>query len=515
MNDLDNEIRRAFDELVNAAPPPPTASSSTVRFVTDRAPRNTRILAVAASVLLVAAVGIIVFAQRNGGTQTLTTSDEPDASQVATTQPREQSAPNTIRVETGGSPEPVTSVERPPGGEYEVTVAPLFPGTTEPVPAPGQDYNGVYFAYLHEGVGPDDPLQLRFDVLQAFSGDDCATRFGGDSPGVCTPFGTDVNAVVGQLDLAVTEVPISVRDISSEASYRISGTELLALVNGATLSPSAPDSFLFSGGFGFLLTFESGTLTRIDQPGAEQPDSTAVGWTIATAPFPSLSYLACCGIDWAGPASPDVPIDPADELAPGIYNIRQVEADEPLDGVLTLEVRSYVRCNELGARGDCLGDGPYVDSDLGVADRPDRVVDLALDETVGVAVSGFACTADQALSDDQFGRGSDLAVLYTELADSYRTSVIEPLAEGVSASDIERSFTARKGVGFFDPGCPTSSPFAWAPSAGPAVRTPFIADVDSSIDPLSVNIWQTIILTALEVDQQGGMTLYVTAGLTS
>lgn len=515
MNDLDNEIRRAFDELVNAAPPPPSAPSPIVSSLTDRDPRGSRLLAVAASVLLVAAVGTIVYTQRNGGTRTIVTSDEAGSSEVATTQPRAESAPNTIRVETGGSPEPVTSVERPPDGEYEVISAPFFPGTTEPVPAPGEEYDGVYFAYLHEGVGPDDPLQLRFDVVQAFSGDDCAARFGGDSSSVCTPFGTDVNGMVGQLDLTVTEVPISVRDISSEAGYRISGTELLALVNGATPSPSAPGDFAFSGGYGFLLTFDNGGLIRIDQPGANQPESNAVGWTAATAPFPSLSYLACCGTDWAGPASPDVPIDPADELAPGIYNIRQVESDEPLDGILALEVRSYVRCDELGARGECFGDEPYVNSDLGVADQPDRVVELALDATVGVAVSGFACTADEALSDDQVGRGSDLAALYTELADSYRTTVIEPLAEGVSGRDVQRSLTARNGAGFFDPGCPTWSPFAWAPSVGPIVRTPFIADVDSPIDPLSVNIWQTIIPTALEVDQQGEMTLYVTAGFTS
>jgi len=70
-------------------------------------------------------------------------------------------------------------------------------------------------------------------------------------------------------------------------------------------------------------------------------------------------------------------------------------------------------------------------------------------------------------------------------------------------------------AGFFDPGCPTWSPLAWAPSAGPVVRTPFIADVDSPIDPLSLNIWQTVIPAAPEVDQQGEMTLYVIAGFTS
>ncbi len=140
------------------------------------------------------------------------------------------------------------------------------------------------------------------------------------------------------------------------------------------------------------------------------------------------------------------------------------------------------------------------------------MIDLALDATVGVAVSGFACTADQPLFDDQIGRGSDLADLYSELADSYRTMVIDPLDEGVSAADVQRSLMARNGPGFFDPGCPMWSPFAWAPSTGPTIRTGFIADVNPALEPRSVNIWQTIIPTALMVDEQGEIQIPSSAG---
>ena len=282
MNDLDNQIRRAFDELVNAAPPPPSGPSLRVSTVDHSDPRGPRLFAVAASVVLVVAVGIIMFTQRTGGTQTLSTpSSKPATTEMVTTLvpqstpppettlvPETTPEPETIRVETGGSPEPVTSVELAASGGYQPIPAPLLPGTTEPVPAPGDEYDGVYFAYLHEGVGPDDPRQLRFDVVQAFSGSDCTTRFGSDSASVCTPFGTDVDAVVGQVDVTVSEIPISVRDITSESSYSISGMELVALINGETPSPSAPDGFFYSGGF-FLLAFENGTLTRLDQPGAK------------------------------------------------------------------------------------------------------------------------------------------------------------------------------------------------------------------------------------------------------
>ena len=143
-----------------------------------------------------------------------------------------------------------------------------MPGSTEPIPAPGEAYDGIYFAYLHEGAGPEDPRQLRFDVLQAFSGTDCAIRFGDQAPSVCTPIGTDIAGPTDRVDLTVTEVAVSVRDVNRDASYRISGEELVALVYGAAPATSAPDGFAFSGGFGFLLTYDAGTLVRIDQPAA-------------------------------------------------------------------------------------------------------------------------------------------------------------------------------------------------------------------------------------------------------
>jgi hypothetical protein len=67
---------------------------------------------------------------------------------------------------------------------------------------------------------------------------------------------------------------VSVRDLNTEASYRISGAELVALVHGAAPATSAPDGFAFSGGFGFLLTYDAGRLVRIDQPAAPDDAST-------------------------------------------------------------------------------------------------------------------------------------------------------------------------------------------------------------------------------------------------
>ena len=75
------------------------------------------------------------------------------------------------------------------------------------------------------------------------------------------------------MDLTVAEVPVSVRELNSQASYSISGRELLAQVHGASPTASAPAGFAFSGGFGFLLTYDDGVLIQIDQPAAPiQPE---------------------------------------------------------------------------------------------------------------------------------------------------------------------------------------------------------------------------------------------------
>ena len=77
---------------------------------------------------------------------------------------------------------------------------------------------------------------------------------------------------------------MSVRDLNRGASYRISGEELVALVYGAAPATSAPDGFAFSGGFGFLLTYDAGTLVRIDQPAAPDSASTIEQSTDSVVP---------------------------------------------------------------------------------------------------------------------------------------------------------------------------------------------------------------------------------------
>ena len=280
MNDLDREIRRAFHELVAAAPPPPVTPGLVAPRRADEHLNGRRMFAVAASVVLIVAIGIGVLAQLDSGTETIapidgtrpstaTTSPGPAPSTTPSASTTPATSPTTS-AETTSPPTPAStnSPVSPTTDDYVVVAGPTMPEITEPPPSVGQQYDGIYFAYLHEGPLPEDPLRLRFDVLQAFSGAACADRFGPDAASICTPIGTDLTGPVAQIELKVTEVPVSVRSLGSETNHRISGAELIALVNGATPGPGAPEGFAFSGGFGFLLTFDGGTLTRLDQPAA-------------------------------------------------------------------------------------------------------------------------------------------------------------------------------------------------------------------------------------------------------
>jgi hypothetical protein len=229
--------------------------------VADASPsrRARRRIAMTASVVAISMSAACTTAAEQGAP------NEPKPSMVDSTVQPVQSARTTTPDATVQSTS-TTSTSVPLVGEYEVVAGQTMPGSTDPIPAPGEAYDGTYFAYLHEGARAVDPQHLRFDVVQAFSGADCAIHFGAEAPLLCTPIGTDLAGPVDRLELAVAEVPVSVRDLNGQAHYSISGRELVALVHGAAPSTSAPAGFAFCGGFGFLLTYDAGVLIRIDQP---------------------------------------------------------------------------------------------------------------------------------------------------------------------------------------------------------------------------------------------------------
>ena len=262
---LDLEIKRAFDELVAAAPPPPRFGATPAESAHRRNDSSRRLMAIAAAVITVfggvAALGAL-------GDRPTTSEpapiDLPQSTSGATSPTNEAQADIAVTPDT----RPSVLVERSElaGADYEVVATPALPAATQPVDTDIDAFDGVYFAFLHEGPLPQPSQSLRFDVVQIFSGQDCLDRFGSEADAVCTPIGIDIDAPTAQVDIDVIDVPVSVRDANSDLNYRISGVELRSLFSGNPPAATAPAGFAFSSGFGFLLTYDNGTIVSIDQP---------------------------------------------------------------------------------------------------------------------------------------------------------------------------------------------------------------------------------------------------------
>ena len=240
----------------------------------------------------------------------------------------------------------------------------------------------------------------------------------------------------------------------------------------------------------------------------------ASGWQRADGAFPQLAFAACCGLNWEeGEPSPSVPADPDEPLPPGMYNVRSVFDDQAVDdyadGVLALELRPYTRCTELVEFG-CF-DPPFADNELGVPNTAARTIEVALDDSVRVGLHGFRCVDGQLELETWFGTGADLATLTSELGAAYETAVAAPLRAGVSPEQVAADLAANRTAGFFDPGCPGSTDFAWTSPGGPTVVAPLYL---SSQNP-SISAPRILPPEGLAVDEQGVMTIYVFAGFRS
>ena len=264
---------------------------------------------------------------------------------------------------------------------------------------------------------------------------------------------------------------------------------------------------------------ESTATATTDATPTTGPPSTAPasGWQTATQDFPQLSYIACCGTDWEGDPSPAVPSDPAAALPPGIYNAQATVADQPARGTLSLAIRPYARCTD--GTVICFGDEPYADNALGVANEPARTMDIPLDASVRVAVSGFGCDATGLLEDiRQIATGADLQALFDELDAAYETVIGSKLRSGVSPEEIAADITATTPAGFSDIDCPGYSPVVWTPSEGPPIL-PLQSLISypgiPAPEPVKSAAASWIIPTAIGVDDAGNITVYLYGGFLS
>lgn len=245
------------------------------------------------------------------------------------------------------------------------------------------------------------------------------------------------------------------------------------------------------------------------------PTTTApapVGWAPVGA-MPGLAYLPCCASNYVGDPSPEIPVDPAVALPPGIYKAFR---SQPEDGVfdpatIEFELAPFVECSTPGV----FCEEPYAPDEVGVGETA-RVIAMPLDDTVNVVVAGFGCSADGNYeADHQGASGSALATLQAEYETAYAAEVAPLVAAGTSYDEYLSIFADGRG-GFSVP-CSSAGILEFRGSAGPAILMQVLGAFDEDfgvVVPPSISV-ETLYLTALEVGADGSRTLYFYAGFLS
>lgn len=152
------------------------------------------------------------------------------------------------------------------GREYVPVESPTPPSASERVTESGGTIpDGMYYASVSEEVDPEVPVgSVVFEIVQVFTGPACIEHFGEEDEDACVnDFGVETDPTLSVL-VPLDGQFISVVDAATQQSYRISGNELHDVLLGAIPSAGAPADYLYSG-FGYLVTFEAGKITRLEQ----------------------------------------------------------------------------------------------------------------------------------------------------------------------------------------------------------------------------------------------------------
>jgi hypothetical protein len=182
-----------------------------------------------------------------------TESTEPEPTDPPTTESAPGTAPSTDSTGDAGT------------SEYQPVASPTLPAATQPVTAGNVHPDGIYYASISEGGDPPPADgSVVFEVVQLFTGQECVDHFGDDDEDACVnDYGVETDPT-SYVEVPLDGLFISVVDAATQQSYRISGDELGELLVGGDPSPGAPADYVYSG-FGYLLTYQGGEVTRVEQ----------------------------------------------------------------------------------------------------------------------------------------------------------------------------------------------------------------------------------------------------------
>lgn len=301
--------------------------------------------------------------------------------------------------------------------------------------------------------------------------------------------------VTGVLLAACTED----RDPSAGSSVAITTTsESVA----TTVPPTTPAA---------TTTVASTTSTTAESTTTTEPPP--VGW-VPIESLPSLAYPPCCGSNWSGAPSPEIPSDPTAALPPGIYFAERASGDTATDAI-TFEVSRFESCANLP--DNACESGPFGAEDVGVVEPAARTFTLPMDATIRVGVSGFECAPDQ-----QTATGAELGPLMAEFDRSYQQLLGGPFESGDSPEVLYEALAHTPAGGFAAPECAqdvgTLGSLVWRGAKGPPVlmQTQFSFDPvgGAQVAPKSASA-EWLRLTAIAIDADGWPTLYFYAGFYS
>ncbi len=209
-----------------------------------------------------------------GNTTPPTASTNTLAPEETTTMPS-TAAPTTVETTTKPTTEPATTptdlattptTEAPEAlVEFTPVDSPTVPSQTQAVQLSDTRPDGVYYATVSEGANPPPPEgSVVFEIVQLFIGDACVAHFGADDEDACVnDYGVETDPTA-TLELPLGDQHITVVDAATQQSYAVSGAELYRLILGETPADGAPPDYVYSG-FGYLVTFENGTVTALEQ----------------------------------------------------------------------------------------------------------------------------------------------------------------------------------------------------------------------------------------------------------
>lgn len=224
------------------------------------------------------------------------------------------------------------------------------------------------------------------------------------------------------------------------------------------------------------------------------------GWSPAV--MPAQAYPRLTEEDLSGSPSPLI-VDPFAEVPDGLYATSYVAQD---GATLTLDLFRFEWCEILG-EGPCLP-GPWASDAIGVSEFAEGTVDIPLDATTTVVLSGWDC--DVVVGQ---GNGADLAAMYAALAEDYDAAFGAGLAAGADPFVLMESVHDNP-VGRFEPppaACDDGFSVQWRFDGAPPVlmQGPFDWETGGPVDPASL-----LIPSAIAVDGDG-TTVYLYGGFFS